>query len=68
MTEFKEAHVVINGQTLSVGKSMTLRVALNMFQMDLKYNGLGDDEHGKAMTEAYTRNIISMHKKIRMNE
>ncbi len=41
---------------------MTLRVALEGFAMDLSHNGLGDDEHGKVMTNLYLDSI----KKIRV--
>lgn len=57
MKELKEAHVVVDGTTLSIGESMTLRVALTMFAHDLSTHGLGDDEHGKFMKEAYINNI-----------
>jgi hypothetical protein len=46
--EWKEAVVTVNGKTLTVGESMTLRVALASFDCDC-----GDDEHGLFMTKAY---------------
>jgi hypothetical protein len=48
-----EPHIEINSVTLTVGQAMTLRVALSSFVMTLTHEGLGDDEHGKAMTAAY---------------
>jgi hypothetical protein len=44
-----EAKIVINGVTLSVAQSMTLRVALSAWDRNC-----GDDEHGKLMAMAYT--------------
>ncbi len=35
---------------------MTVRVAINSFVSDIQENGLGEDEHGKAMSEGYIRN------------
>lgn len=50
-----EATVTINGITLTTAESMTLRVAIASFLTDLSANGLGDDEHGKFMKDAYMR-------------
>lgn len=52
-----EPTITINGQTLTVGQAMTVRVALESFAMDLTKRGLGNDEHGKAMTHNYRANI-----------
>jgi hypothetical protein len=57
----KEATIIINGKELTHGESMTVRVAIENFCTDLSDNGLGDDEMGVKMTEAYLYNI----KKIR---
>ena len=43
----------INGIELTEGQAMTLRVALGNFQSYLLGEGLGQDLHGKMMTEAY---------------
>lgn len=51
-----EAHVVINGTSLSNAQSMTMRVALEHFILYLRTEGLGDDEVGKRITENYIRN------------
>lgn len=48
-----EPAVTINGQMLDQGQAMTLRVALESFAMDLSTQGLGDDEHGRAMRDGY---------------
>lgn len=52
----EEPNIVINGKLLTVGQAMTVRVAIGSFLMSLE-EGLGDDEHGKAMTEAYRTRI-----------
>ena len=48
-----EATVVINGVTLTIVQSMMLRMAVTSFLMHMQEVGLGNDEHGKAMAEAY---------------
>lgn len=52
-----EPKIVINGKFLSDAQAMTVRVAVNSFSIDLQSNGLGDDEHGKAMTKLYVERI-----------
>ena len=47
----------LNGIPLGIGQAMTLRVALESFAHSLQYEGLGDDEHGQAMTKAYLAKI-----------
>lgn len=54
MIHHTEPYIVINGVALTEGQAMTVRVALGVFAMDLKENGCGDDEHGKAMSAGYT--------------
>ena len=56
-----EPTITINGVTLSQGQAMTVRVALSAFAMDLR-DGLGDDEHGKAMTAAYRARLSEILK------
>lgn len=51
-----EARITINGVTLTTPQAMTLRVAVTSFHWETLENGLGDDEHGKFMAEAYVRN------------
>ena len=48
-----ESEIIVNGKILTEAQVMTVRVALNGFSVDLQDNGLGDDEHGKAMARAY---------------
>lgn len=50
---FKEAEMTANGLPLSHAESMTIRVALIGFADELQEGGLGDDEHGQAMTKGY---------------
>lgn len=49
-----EPKITINGQALSDAEAMTVRVAIGSFAMDLQ-DGLGDDEMGRAICEAYKR-------------
>jgi hypothetical protein len=44
--------VALAGHTLSSAQAMTVRVAIGSFAINL-LEGLGDDTHGKLMTEAY---------------
>jgi hypothetical protein len=48
-----EPEIIINGIRLIEAQAMTVRCAVNSFIIDLQNNGLGDDEHGKAMARAY---------------
>ncbi len=52
-----EPLIQINGYTLSEGQAMTIRVALESFNIDLINDGLGDDSHGRKMTEIYQERI-----------
>ena len=45
--------LTINGIELTEGQIMALRVALGNFQSYLLEEGLGQDLHGRMMTEAY---------------
>ncbi len=56
-----EARITINGVELTIGQSMTLRVALQSFAMDLRENGLGSDETGKAIAKGYLARISEMN-------
>lgn len=56
----KEAQVVINGVTLTESQSMTLRLALESFDDNLKNDGLDSDQHGVAMTAAYRERITEI--------
>jgi hypothetical protein len=61
MSDFKEPEIVINGERLSPGAAMTLRVALGSFGMSLDVDGLGQDEHGRYMLAAYQAHIKTIY-------
>jgi hypothetical protein len=58
----EEPEIIINGDTLTNGEAMTIRVALESFAADLHRDGLGDDAHGKRMTEGYLRAIENIRR------
>lgn len=60
-----EPTITINGYTLSQAEAMTLRVSLGNFAIFLTDEGLGDDEHGKALTAGYLAAIRSITKLMR---
>jgi hypothetical protein len=60
MNGLKEPEMSINGHPLKSTEVNTIRVALNIFYLELQNNGLGDDDHGKFMTTAYCENISSI--------
>jgi len=47
----KEPDITINGITLKTNQAMTIRVAIENFNLDLRENGLGDDGNGKVICE-----------------
>lgn len=53
--------ITINGKKLTLGQAMTVHAALQSFAMDIQENGLGDDEHGKAMVKLYLDSIRSIN-------
>jgi hypothetical protein len=56
-----EPTIIIGDKMLHEGQAMAVRVALNNFLIDLQdEDGLGDDEHGRAMTAAYRNRIIEV--------
>lgn len=57
MKQTKEPTIMVNGRTLNMPESRTVRSSLDSLQNELKVNGLGDDDHGKAMTQYYLRDI-----------
>lgn len=59
-----EATIVINGRECSPGEAMTIRVALEAFATDLVTNGLGDDEHGRKMTQSYLARVRDLRAKM----
>ena len=52
-----EPHITINGRALTAQQATTVRVACNAFAGQLQREGLGDDEHGGRMTEAYLSHL-----------
>lgn len=57
MPEFDEPAITINGVPLTVAQSMTVRVALQNFAMELNENGLGSDKMGKSISRGYLNQI-----------
>jgi hypothetical protein len=53
----QEPKIVINNIPLTNAQAMTVRVALETFLLSLVQDGLGDDEHGRAMSEGYKDRI-----------
>lgn len=52
-----EPLITIWGKELSIYQSMTIRVAIESFAIDLMHNGLGDDDMGKKMVAGYMQRI-----------
>ena len=56
-----EKEIRINGQILTAGQEMALRVSLNNLYMEMQDPlALGDDEHGKAMTAGYRAQVVAL--------
>lgn len=53
----EEPKITVNNIVLNDAHSMTIRAAINSFALDLRHDGLGDDAHGKRMTELYLERI-----------
>jgi hypothetical protein len=53
----KEAQITISGIQLTLGESMTVRVAVQAFAASLAADGLGEDKLGKDLCEGYLKNI-----------
>lgn len=53
----QEPSITINGKQLSEGQAMAIRVAIESFALDMDTNGLGEDDHGEKMTQAYLSRI-----------
>lgn len=62
-----EAIIIINEQQLTEAQSATIRVALEGFALNLGDGGLGDDNHGKAMTKIYQDRISEIRKPLYKN-
>ena len=56
-----EPIITINGHRLHTGQAMTVRVALQTFAIDLQRDGLGDDAHGRRMTQHYLAAIEAIN-------
>lgn len=60
-----EPVIVVNGNKLTNSQSMTMRVAIEQFAMDLREeNALGDDQVGKQIAQGYKENITEIRKYI----
>lgn len=68
MSEFNEPEMTINGTKLTPAQAMTLRVALGSFYMSLDVDGLGKDEHGRAMAAAYMAHSAAIYKLMHPSE
>ena len=66
--DFKEADITINGTPLTSGQSMTVRVAVVSYYSDLNSDGLGEDEQGIEMCEAYKQRLIEIIKLLHEDE
>ncbi len=61
-----EPQMAINGLALTRAEAMTVRVAIEEFALSLTCDGLGDDEHGKAMTAAYIAAIDRLRQRMQL--
>ena len=52
-----EPLITICGKELTIGQSMTIRVAIESFSYNLMVNGLGNDDHGIRMVKEYMKRI-----------
>jgi len=52
-----EPFIIINGKQCTASMAMTIRVAIECFALDLRENGLGDDDHGLKIVAGYLANI-----------
>ena len=61
-----EPEIIINGQLLSVGEAMTLRVAVQAYITDLtsKKHPLGGDDIGKSIAKGYLRHLGTINEKM----
>jgi hypothetical protein len=56
----REPTMSIHGIRLNAAQAMTVRVAVMSFAASLAADGLGDDEQGKALAEAYGARIAEI--------
>lgn len=61
-----EPTITINGEPLSTGEAMTVRVAIESLAGTLSVKGLGQDEHGYRMVKAYLDNIEEIRRLMRL--
>jgi hypothetical protein len=59
-----EAEIIINGTKISDGMSVVIRVAIENFFSHLNEFGLGDDEIGKKIRDAYIDNLNQIRRLI----
>lgn len=59
-----EPAITINRIALTDAQAMTVRVAVENFAIDLATHGLGDDGHGRTMTNAYLARIAEIREAI----
>lgn len=56
-----EAAIMVNGRLLTPAQSMTVRVALSSFVMEMREpNALGSDEHGTEMARLYADRALEV--------
>ena len=53
----KEPDITINGVPCTSAMAATIRVAVENFASDLREDGLGEDETGRAITKGYLARI-----------
>lgn len=59
-----EPQITIGGVPLTYGQSMTVRVALSHFGIDLEESPLGENENAKAITKGYLDNLTEINRLI----
>lgn len=64
MSESSEPAIIINSTCCSDGMAMTIRVAVEHFASWLHEEGLGEDDHGKAMKDGYLRCVQQIRQAI----
>lgn len=66
---FKEPKIIINGKEMSEGESMTIRVALSSFFVELQDNdALGKDKIGREIARLYRENMYGIFEVMRSNQ
>ena len=62
----REATITISGQRLTEAQSMTIRVAIENFAVQLYNEGLGDDDTGKSICNGYLARIGEIRAAIKL--